>query len=132
MKRTIAAYLTTMVVMMMLDSLWIGFIAASMYENGIGHLMAKEPNLIAAIIFYIIFIASLMVFAITPNGDIKKAMRAAAIYGFFTYSTYEFTNMATLINWPVGMAVIDIVWGITISTISAVAGKTVWNKFRQT
>ncbi len=129
MKRLLVTFITTLLVMLMLDIAWIGFIAAELYANGIGHLMAKEPNLYAAVIFYIIFISGLMVFAITPRNSVKISMRQAALYGFFTYSTYEFTNMATLINWPVGMTVIDIAWGISISTVSAFVGKKIWNAF---
>ena len=124
------AYLATMLVMLLLDTLWIGFIAADMYQAGIGHLMAAEPNLIAALVFYIIFIAGLMVFAIVPATSTKSTLILASLYGFFTYSTYEFTNMATLKSWPVGMSMVDIAWGIFISAASATVGKLVFKRFK--
>ena len=129
MKRLIASYTATMLTMLLLDTLWIGFIAASMYKDGIGHLMAATPNLIAALVFYVIYIAGLMFFAITQAVALKKTIGLAALYGFFTYSTYEFTNMATLINWPVTMSLVDIAWGMFISATSAFVGKLVYERF---
>ena len=125
-------YLATMLVMLLLDTLWIGFIAADMYQSGIGHLMATAPNLIAAAIFYGIFIVGLMLFAIIPATGIKSTLVLAGLYGFFTYSTYEFTNMATLKSWPVEMSIIDIAWGVFISAASAMVGKLVLKGFKST
>lgn len=129
MIKYIAGYVAAMIAMMLLDTLWIGFIAAEMYQSGIGHLMATKPNLIAALVFYIIFIAGLMVFAIAPAKNWQSTIKLAALYGFFTYSTYELTNMATLRNWPIGMSLIDIAWGVFICVVSANVGRSLFKRF---
>lgn len=129
MIKYIVTFVVTLITMMLLDTLWIGFIAADMYHAGIGHLMATKPNFIAAAIFYLIFITGLMVFAIAPATSWKSTLKLAALYGFFTYSTYEFTNLATLKSWPIGMTMIDIAWGILISAVSASVGRAIYNRF---
>jgi uncharacterized membrane protein len=43
----LAAYGATAVVMLALDLIWLGVIAKSSYRDGIGHLMADPPDLVA-------------------------------------------------------------------------------------
>jgi uncharacterized membrane protein len=45
-----------------------------------------------------------------------------ALFGFFTYATYELTNLATLADWPLGIVFIDIAWGIVLTASVAFAG----------
>ena len=34
-----------------------------------------------------------------------------ALFGLFTYGTYDLTNMATLQNWPLAITIVDMLWG---------------------
>jgi uncharacterized membrane protein len=126
MKRQIAAYVGTMIVMVGLDLLWLGVIAKPMYQQGIGHLMADKPNVPAAVLFYALFGLGLVVFAVLPAGpapDWTKTVGLAALFGFFAYATYDLTNLATLTQWPVGLSVMDISWGACVSAAAAAGGK---------
>jgi uncharacterized membrane protein len=44
------------------------------------------------------------------------------LFGLFAYATYDLTNLATLKDFPVRMAVVDILWGTFISGMSAAGG----------
>jgi uncharacterized membrane protein len=126
MTRYIAAYTATAIVMIAIDLLWLGVVAKPLYQQGIGHLMAARPNIAAAVLFYAVFALGLMVFAVLPNGapsPWSKAAVTGALFGFFAYATYDLTNLATLMNWPVRLALIDMAWGTGVSAVSAVAGK---------
>lgn len=126
MNRILAAYLATAAVMLLLDVLWLGVIAKSLYQQGIGHLMAEQPRLAVAAIFYLLYVAGLLVFAVLPHADDAGWAGAAArgaLFGFFAYATYDLSNLATLRQWPVGLAIIDIAWGSALSGASAGAGK---------
>lgn len=123
MKSILVAYTAALVAMAVLDALWLGFIAKPLYQQGIGHLMADKPNLPVALLFYLIFPIGLMVFAVQADRDWQATLVAAALFGFFTYATYDLSNLATLKGWPVGLAAIDIAWGCFISTASAAAAK---------
>jgi uncharacterized membrane protein len=122
------AYFTTMIIMVGLDFAWLNVFARSIYEDGIGHLMAPSPNLLAAATFYLIYVAGLMRFALIPYSKIfglKNTVQSAAIFGFFVYASYEFTNLALLTDWPLNMSMIDIVWGVVLSGLAAGCGKFV-------
>ena len=131
MVRYLIAYVATVIVMIAIDLLWLGVIAKPMYQQGIGHLMAAQPNIPAAILFYLIFPLGLMVFAVLPNAAPaawSKALIYGALFGFFAYATYDLTNLATLKQWPVALSVIDIAWGSLVSSVASVSGKLVLDR----
>ncbi len=118
-------YLLTFIIFLAIDFVWLNFIAKNMYSQKIGHLLAENPNLIPALIFYLIFIVGVIVFAVLPgysNESITKTILLGALFGLLTYSTYDLTNLATLRNWPISVTIIDIIWGTSISTVTSVAG----------
>ena len=132
MMKLLITYLATTTVMLIIDLIWLGFIAKPMYQQGIGHLMAEKPNIAAAICFYALFPVGLMVFAILPeaaNADWQRTAMLGALFGFFTYATYDLTNLATLKNYPLKLALIDMFWGTMVSAVAASAGKLAINRF---
>ncbi len=136
MKTTLAGWMAsfgaTALVMIAIDLLWLGVIAKPWYLAGMGHLMAPKPNLIAAALFYVMFPVGLMIFAVIPHAEttgIAKAAMWGAAFGFFTYATYDLTNLATLKAYPLGLAVLDITWGTFVSAIAATAGKAVHSRW---
>lgn len=126
MNKYLAAYAATAVVMLALDALWLGVVARPVYQSGIGHLMAEQPNLPVAMLFYAVYALGLVVFAVAPNGaaaGFTRTLMAGAMFGFFAYATYDLTNLATLKDWPVGVSLLDVAWGSLVSGVSATAGK---------
>lgn len=111
-------YLVAFASFLAIDLIWLTTIAPSFYQKQIGHLMAPKPNLVAAGIFYLIFIAGLVVFVIAPALEKKSLMHAilmGAFFGLVTYATYDLTNLATLRDWSVLVTVVDLFWGMTLS-----------------
>ena len=126
------AYAATAIVMIAIDLLWLGVIAKPLYQQGIGHLMAERPNIPIAILFYLIFPIGLMIFAVLPNAAVAeggKTLIAGALFGFFAYATYDLTNLATLKGWPIGLSVIDVIWGTFVSSVAAAAGNAALDRF---
>lgn len=131
MKKYLPAYFAMALLMILLDFIWLGTLAKPIYQQGIGNLMATQPNLIFAALFYIIYVYGLLVFALRPHAALKgfsKTAVTAALFGFIVYASYDLTNLAVLKNWPVDLALIDITWGVFISTVSTVAGKFVFDR----
>jgi uncharacterized membrane protein len=113
-------YLSTVVAFFAIDMLWLGLVARNMYSKYLGFLLSPKPNWIAAIVFYLLFILGLIVFAVIPGlkaESLKTALLLAALFGLVTYATYDLTNLATLKNWPLGITIIDMVWGVVLSCI---------------
>lgn len=132
MPKLLVTYLSTAAVMVLIDLVWLGLIAKPMYQQGIGHLMAEKPNIAAAIGFYLLFPIGLMIFAILPEAADRRWQQTAicgALFGLFAYATYDLTNLATLKNYPIKLALIDIFWGTLVSAVAATAGKLVFTRF---
>ena len=47
------------------------------------------------------------------------ALVNGALFGFFTYATYDLTNQATLKDWTTQLTVIDMAWGTVLGAFAA-------------
>jgi uncharacterized membrane protein len=125
-------YFLTIPVFLAIDAVWLGLIAKDFYKDKIGHLLGPV-NWTAAITFYLIFIIGILIFAVAPALDsqsLTKALVLGALFGFFTYATYDFTNLATLKDWPVIVVIADVIWGTILSgsvaVVSYLIGKSLF------
>ena len=119
------SYLLTSVVFFALDMLWLGLLAKGFYNKHLSDFMADKVNWTAAFIFYFLFIIGIFYFCILPAVEIdslKKSVIAGALFGFFTYATYDLTNLATLKNWPLPIVIVDILWGMLLTSCVSIAG----------
>lgn len=111
-------YLISLPVFLAIDALWLSLIAKGFYAKHIGFLMKTKPDLVSAGIFYLLFIAGIVVFVISPSLQ-KDSFASSVLYGAFfglvTYATYDLTNMATIKDWPLIVTVIDLIWGAFVS-----------------
>ena len=115
-------YLLTIPVFFAIDLLWLGVIAKGLYQKNLGHLLSPEVNWSAAFAFYFIYIAGIILFAVRPalaDQSLFKALLWGALFGFFTYATYDLTNLATLKDWPIKIVFIDIAWGVVLCSLVA-------------
>ncbi|MDD4831810.1 MAG: DUF2177 family protein [Bacilli bacterium] len=122
--KLIKMYLIALVIFVIIDGIWLGFIAKDLYRKELGHLLASNPNWTAAIIFYLLFLVGLVYFVINPGIEKESIMTvviSGALFGLLTYATYDLTNLATLKEWPLKITIIDLIWGTSLSTIVSTA-----------
>jgi uncharacterized membrane protein len=125
MRTPIIACVGSVLVFLVLDGLWLGLVARGFYQDQIGHLLRPRPLLGVAAIFYAVFVAGLVHFAVMPalaSGRWTDAAIAGALLGLLAYATYDISNLATLRDWPVAVAVVDIAWGTLLSALAATGG----------
>ncbi|MBN1853456.1 MAG: DUF2177 family protein [Pirellulales bacterium] len=111
-------YVLTFVGFLAIDMVWLALVARGFYKSQLGFLLSDQPNWWAAIVFYMLFIAGLLVFAVVPglqDGSLRKALMLGAFFGLVTYATYDLTNQATVKNWPWIVTVVDMVWGTVLA-----------------
>jgi len=115
-------YLLTVPVFFVIDIIWLGVVAKSFYQKNLKYILSPNVNWTAAIIFYLIYIAGILIFAVLPavaKDSLRHAAVWGALFGFFTYATYDLTNLALLKDWPIIIVIVDILWGVVLC--SAVA-----------
>ncbi len=117
-------YCIALPIFLAMDMVWLGLVAKNFYAKHIGFLMKSNVNWVAAVVFYLFFIAGLVVFVVTPAMDKHSWMRAllfGGLFGLITYATYDLTNLATLKDWPLSLSVVDMIWGTVLAgSVSAV------------
>lgn len=105
-------------VFFVIDMVWLVLVAKNFYQKQIGFLMKPEINWLAAIIFYLLFIAGLVTFVISPAVEKQSWVHAlifGALFGLITYATYDLTNLATLKDWPLIVTIVDLIWGTVLA-----------------
>ena len=101
-------------VFFVVDLIWLGLVAKRLYQKEIGQLLKPDVNWVAAMIFYALFIAGLVIFVLMPGVDansLSKVMLLGAFFGLVTYATYDLTNLATLKDFTLKITLIDLTWG---------------------
>jgi uncharacterized membrane protein len=112
-----------------IDAIWLKTMNP-FYRRQIGDLMADKPNLGYAVVFYVIYIAGIVFFALRPTldgGSWLSAVGYGAALGAFAYATYDLTNAATLKTWPWQLVVVDILWGAALTALATLAGWLVFH-----
>ena len=134
MQQFIFPFIASIVTLVALDLAWLGIIMKDFYRSSIGHLFAPTIGWGAAVAFYIIFTLGLFYFVVSPavaKQSLYAALLAGALYGFFTYATYDLTNMATLLRWPLSLTIVDMLWGSFLGSVLGSIGYTVFQFFNK-
>ena len=115
-------YLLTIPVFFLVDLIWLGYVAKRFYRSNLDFILSPDVNWPAAISFYLIYIVGILFFAVAPaleRESLTRALLWGGLYGFFTYATYDLTNMALIKGWPLKIVVVDIAWGIVLCAVVA-------------
>ena len=120
-------YLVALMIFVASDIVWLGIMAPRFYRPILGDIAISGVNLPPAILFYVIYPIGLAIFAIEPalrSGSVLTALIYGALFGFFTYATYDLSNHATLRNWSLSLTTIDVAWGTILGALTSAV--SVW------
>ncbi len=109
-------------IMGVIDGVWLGTVAKKFYYEKLGHLLRDKPDMVPAILFYIIYIVGLTYLAIAPAldaGSIGTAAFRGGVVGLLAYSTYDLTNASTIKHWSCSVTIVDMIWGTVLSAVVA-------------
>ena len=117
---------------LLVDGLWLTVISKNFYAKHLGYLMAKNPNLLAAGLFYLIYVFAMVVLVVTPGlqkGSLWSTVLSGALFGLCCYATYDLTNLATLKDWPLKITIIDLIWGTSLGGMVSTITYFIMKKF---
>ena len=124
-------FLIALPIFFAIDMAWLILVAKKFYQQQIGFLMKPDINWFAAIIFYLLFIAGLVIFVISPAVEKHSwahAILFGALFGLITYATYDLTNLATMKDWPLLVTVVDLIWGTVLASSISLITYLIANK----
>ena len=123
--KTLVLYLATFGVFFIIDLIWLGIMNGRFYKKELSALMAEKVKWLPAIIFYLLFVFAALVLVILPaldKGSWLNALLYGALLGMISYGTYDFTNLASIRDWPLKVTFVDIIWGTVLSTSVSTIG----------
>ena len=117
----ITAYAAAALSFGVLDFLWLRWAGPNLYRPALGDLLAPGFRIAPALIFYALYIAAMVWFAVRPGlvQGIPFAVLNGALLGGIAYATYDLTNQATMKVWPVQITLIDIAWGAAATALAS-------------
>ena len=124
-KTAAMAYGCAAITLMVLDVAWLNAVMGPLYQAELGEMIRGQPSFAASAVFYLLYGVGILVFAIMPGVDSTSLLRASLLGGFLgllAYGTSELTNLATLKQWPLNLAVLNIAWGTFVTGVAAVSG----------
>lgn len=108
-----------------LDITWLGFVAKGFYQRQMGHLLADQTKWGAAVAFYLIYVAAIVVLCVIPaveKQSVTRALALGAVFGLAAYAAFDLTSLALLKGFPGGVVPIDLAWGVVLTASVSAAG----------
>lgn len=119
-------YLTTLMVFLAIDAVWLMLIGGPLYTRALGDILAEQVRVIPAVLFYLLYVAGIVVLVLPLARPRARPLIAAALYGgmfgLCAYGTFDLTNHAVLKAWSWHLTVIDMAWGTFVTAVAATAG----------
>lgn len=115
-------FLTGIISFAILDYTWLSRIAKNIYLEKLGNHVTLEngslvPYLPAVPLVYLVALVGIFIFVLPKASSLGTAFFYGAVFGFILYSFYDFTNLATLKEYPWSITIIDVLWGTFISAV---------------
>jgi uncharacterized membrane protein len=122
MKYYLVLYVSTLLVMGVLDGIWLGVIAKDFYRGYMGDQF--EFHRVPALVFYLMYAVGILVFVSAGPAATswQQVLIYGALFGMLAFATYDLTNLATLRGWSLTMSLVDIAWGTFNTGVSATLG----------
>ena len=118
----LCAYLTALLTFILADFAWLSTMSSRLYKPVLGDILLPNLSVMPAVAFYLLYPVGLVIFAVSPalkSGNVSAALLLGALFGLFTYGTYDLTNQATLRNWTTSLTLIDMAWGTVLGALTA-------------
>ncbi len=127
MNRYVVLYLATLIVLVPIDFLFLGLVAKGFFASQVGDMLG-EIRLAPAILFYLLYIAGILVFvSSSPAATPSSALLHGALFGFFCYMTFELTSLSLLKHWTWAVVLLDVSWGTFVTAVSSTLGLMIAN-----
>ena len=127
MNRYVILYLATLIVIIPIDFLFLGFVAKGFFTSQVGNMLG-EIKLAPAILFYLLYVVGILIFVSgSAAATWQSTLLYGALFGLFCYATFDLTSLALLRHWTWPVAIVDVSWGSFVTAISSTAGLLVAN-----
>jgi uncharacterized membrane protein len=131
MKKNIITYLTLLLSLLIFDGIWLGLIAKDGYQQGMGHIMREQVIIWPWIVFYLMYPLAILILAVKVQLNTQSRFHflwRGFVLGATAYGTYNLTNYALVVDWPLSITIKDWLWGAFLTASCSGTGGLVWLK----
>lgn len=122
-------FLLNYIILVSFESIWFFYLAKDFYEKNIGFLLKEKLNLLPIIIFYFIYIFAYQHFVLRNFSKIKNFLKESFLFSLTVYSASSLINYACIYRWKLDLALVDLSWGIFVTTFSGYLTMKFYKKF---
>ena len=91
--------------------------------------MLGTIRLAPAILFYLLYVAGILVFVSGSRGATSQStVLFGALFGLFCYATFELTSLSLLRHWTWPVVLVDVSWGTFVTGLSSTLGLLIANR----
>ncbi len=132
MKQILISYVSVLTSYLVLDAIWLGFIAKESYLQAMQGMLRDDYPMAPWIAFYLMYSGAIVYLVVLPNklATSQKVLMSGAVLGMASYGAYNLTNYAILEGWPLMISLKDWVWGMVISSVTSYVGWLSLYRFR--
>jgi uncharacterized membrane protein len=125
--RYVVLYLATLIVLIPIDFLFLGYVAKDFFTAQVGDMLG-EIRPAPAILFYLLYVAGILIFVSGPAAATwQTTLLYGALFGLFCYATFELTSLSLLRQWTWTVVVVDVSWGVFVTAVSSTLGLMIAN-----
>lgn len=128
-KKVTMTYLCVLLVLLLMDGIWLGWLAKNLYQQQIGFIMRTDIPMWPWITFYLLYSASIVYLAISPAVNTVQSSFKGLVLGLTAYGVYNLTNYSLIENWPLSIALQDWMWGSFLTLVCATSGMQIWRRY---
>jgi uncharacterized membrane protein len=131
MKTNIITYATLLLSLLVLDGIWLGLVAKDGYQQAMGHIMREQVIIWPWVAFYLLYPLAILLLAIKVQLPTQSRFYfpwRGFVLGAAAYGTYNLTNYALVVNWPLFITIKDWLWGAMLTASCTWIGGVVWLK----
>jgi uncharacterized membrane protein len=130
MKVYALTYSTLLLSLLVIDGIWLGLVAKDGYQTAMAHIMREQVIIWPWVAFYLLYPVAMLILAIQvqlPTQSRFQYVLRGSVLGAAAYGTYNLTNYALVVDWPLFITLKDWLWGTFLSGLIAYIGGMVWS-----
>mmetsp|Transcript_7736 Transcript_7736/g.23237 ORF Transcript_7736/g.23237 Transcript_7736/m.23237 type:complete len:153 (-) Transcript_7736:586-1044(-) len=105
-------FLPALVAFVVVDGVFIVFVAGPMFKDALQDTLRTPPNMLAGVAAWLCIVGLVYMFALPrARKTATSAFLQGVIAGFCLYGTYELTNMSVIAPWRWSIVAADMAWG---------------------
>ncbi len=106
-------YLISTITFLIIDFAWLGLAAKKFYDQAFA-VFDRTIRWPAALGAYVLLILGINMFVLPRVTNLTEAIVYGGLFGLVVYGVYDLTNYATLADWALKTAIVDMVWGFGV------------------